>query len=725
MSDTTYRDAALTACYELGWWFTPLDGKKPKLNDWTTIPRIPLDTLLRHRGNVGLITGHGVYVVDLDAGADIANLHLPPTITVLTGKGRHLYYYYDGILPNSAGKLGAHIDTRGTGGQVVFVGSVHPETGHVYRWAPQYSPDEIEMAPLPQWIVDKLSARTTIDHLAAEIKAAPEGVRNATLNAKAFAAGRQVGLNKLARSDAERRLLKAALEAGLDEHESIATIASGLAAGIAKPRDLTGDVYIPGLHVSGDGRVIEQSAAGFADDVIEHLPADALYRRDNMAGEIVGTPGGQRWTQVKMDRMRIIIDRNMRLCAWNKGTLGFRFCSSDYGRLMVAHAGVTDTVRELRLMVQYPIYAHGFRRVPPGWHDGLYYDEPAALANLEPIRDPEHIHNVLLDLVTDFPFKSPADRDNFFGLLLTPIVSAALDGNRPMHLIQSPLERTGKSKLVNEVFGGVIIGRDTPSMQLTEKEEEREKRIFALLLRCESLCHFDNLPHYIDSPALASLLTTADFMGRKLNFSEAPVLPNTLTIVGTGNNVQASGEIAKRCIPIMIEPRTSTPETRTNFAHPDIRGYVRENRRTILACLLGMVENWLESGRRPSLKRLGGFEAWSETVGGILEANAFRAWRTNENAWRRQANPAGAELLDLVTEWHRIYGLAEVAAPTIRGIAQSAGLFAHIMAKPTEAAASVAFGRMLGRHVDAPIGSWHIRRAGAGHSRYRLDPIEK
>ena len=70
-----------------------------------------------------------------------------------------MYYRYRGSLEigNSAGKLGPHIDVRGEHGQVVFPGSVHPETGATYVWADGHAPWEIELADLPGHIVELLA----------------------------------------------------------------------------------------------------------------------------------------------------------------------------------------------------------------------------------------------------------------------------------------------------------------------------------------------------------------------------------------------------------------------------------------------------------------------------------------------------------------------------------------------------------------------------------------
>ena len=782
--------------YGLGWSFTPLDGKKPILKRWQSAPRELLEQALAWagQGNVGLRTGQasGVVAIDVDPGGEIEPLGLPGTVTALTGRpgAFHLYYRYAKPLGNSSGKLGPHIDVKADGGQVVFPGSVHPETGAVYAWAEGYEPWAVELAELPAHVAELLASperprkaaatparpagpktppepsaapppaenapkgradakvrhyvRTAMQLELHAVCAAPEGTRNRTLNKAAFALGQLVAGGYLARAEVEAALRGAAASAGLEAGEIEPTLRSGLDAGMQQPRTVelrpppAGDgqafdageyVLLPGPHKDDNDRHIEQSSADFAADVLARLPADAIYRRDFIPGEIIGAPGKRKWIEFACDRMRIMADSHMKLGKWvthrktEEQLLLYQACNKDAAGLIVAHAGGAPGVRELSLMVSYPVYAPGFVRIEPGWHDGLFYDEPAELRDLQPETDCEVIHNVLHDLVVDFPFKSEADRQNFFGLLLTPIVAPAVEGNRPMHLLNAPLERTGKSKLVNEVFGGVITGRDTPSMQITDREEEREKRILATLLQGETLMHLDNLPAYIDSPALASLLTTRWFIGRLLGYSRNVSLPNNLTIVGTGNNVQASGEIAKRIVPIMIEPASANPEARTDFQHPDIRVYVRKQRRTVLECLLGLVENWLAAGQPKNTNRLGGFENWAETVGGILQVNGLRAWRSNEGEWRKIANPRGSEMETFVELWHENFGATERTTKELMDLAEANGIFNFVFARNGFAARGSAFGKLLTRHTDAPIGTWRIRLRKGRRSLYQLEAI--
>ncbi len=782
--------------YGLGWSFTPLDGKRPVLKGWQSAPRESLEQALEWaaRGNVGLRTGRasGIVVIDVDPGADIEPLDLPGTATALTGRegAFHLYFRHDRPLKNSSKKLGPHIDVKADRGQVVFPGSVHPDTGATYTWAAGREPWNVEIVELPAHIVELLESPDRAEPAAAgppspaaletpsrpapdppaakaaraDAKAAryaqralqlelhalcsaADGTRNETLNRAAFSLGRLVGGGYLDRAGVEAALRAAAESIGLEPKEIDATLRSGLDSGMAQPRrvelrprprgegesDFDADEYIllPGPHKTDQDELIEQSSADFAADVLSRLPDDAIYRRDFIPGEIIGTPGRRKWVELSADRMRIVVDGHVKLGKWvthrqtKEQLLLYQACHKDAAGLVVAHATGAAGVRELSLMVSYPVYGPGFELVQPGWHDGLFYDEPDELRDLRPETDCEVIHNVLHDLVVDFPFKGEADRQNFFGLLLTPLIAPALDGNRPMHLLNAPLERTGKSKLVNEVFGGIVTGRDTPSMQITDREEEREKRILAMLLQGETLMHLDNLPSYIDSPALASLLTTQRFLGRLLGYSRNVSLPNHLTIVGTGNNVQASGEIAKRIVPILIEPTSAHPEARTDFRHPDIRAYVRRQRRTVLECLLGLVENWLAAGRPTCSDRLGGFESWSEVVGGILQVNGLRAWRTNEGEWRRRADARGEEMAAFVEAWHEAFGATERTPRELLDLARQQEFFNDIMARATPQAVGAAFGRMLGRHVDRPVRQWFIRRAGsATHATYLLQPIE-
>jgi AAA domain/Bifunctional DNA primase/polymerase, N-terminal len=102
--------------------------------------------------NIGIDLGRSnLTVLDFDAGDPPANLNLPKTFTVRTGKGQHVYF--QGTYPQQdlyfAGK---HVgEVKSAGGYVVGPRSLHP-TGAVYEPI-----DQSPIAPLPLDIVEKLT----------------------------------------------------------------------------------------------------------------------------------------------------------------------------------------------------------------------------------------------------------------------------------------------------------------------------------------------------------------------------------------------------------------------------------------------------------------------------------------------------------------------------------------------------------------------------------------
>ena len=146
--------------------------------------------------NIGLACGKpsNLFVIDIDGAEGEATLHklegmhgpLLPTREVITGRdgGRHVYYRLGKHkVRNSASKLGAGLDVRGTGGYVLLPPSIHP-SGRPYSWSVD-SADHMALAPdwLHAIIGDEKSGQgKPLEHwhrvLTGEIA---DGTRNSTL----------------------------------------------------------------------------------------------------------------------------------------------------------------------------------------------------------------------------------------------------------------------------------------------------------------------------------------------------------------------------------------------------------------------------------------------------------------------------------------------------------------------------------------------------------------
>jgi hypothetical protein len=286
------------------------------------------------------------------------------------------------------------------------------------------------------------------------------------------------------------------------------------------------------------------------------------------------------------------------------------------------------------------------------------------------------------------------------------------------------LERTGKGKLASETLGGVVLGRTAPVMPWAGSEEARDKRVTALLKRGDTIAVIDNLDTSLtfDSAVLAALLTSRQYTGRLLGKSEMVDLPNTLTLVATGNNVRCSGEIAKRTIPIVLQPKTDHPEARTDFKHSEVVAHVTRVRIDVLAALLGMIENWKA---RPVFhdQPMGGFDTWSRVCGGILFANGFTAWRTNFDSWVRHANPEGEDLRAFVNAWADRWPDEKKSSRDLVQLAEDLGVFPWVQRSKNEAGKAVSLSKSVLRKAEnRPVGSWVVRSSGSGsNSLYFLE----
>jgi hypothetical protein len=244
----------------------PDPGKHPRLRGWKRLaavdPAVAGEWWRRWPdANLGLATGRRFDVLDLDgeqgvealrAALSIEPLEHPGPVARTGGGGWHLLYAPT-RLGNRVGLLPG-VDWRGRGGLIVAPPSQHA-SGHRYTWVRPLTATQPEVPPgLRRLLAPPPTPRTTLPPapavtgrgggygraaLAREraaVAAAQPGLRNATLNRAAFNLGQLVTAGLLDAGEVRAVLLAGALEAGNPGAKARATIESGLAGGMAKPR---------------------------------------------------------------------------------------------------------------------------------------------------------------------------------------------------------------------------------------------------------------------------------------------------------------------------------------------------------------------------------------------------------------------------------------------------------------------------------------------------------
>jgi len=646
-------------------------------------------------------------VVDIDKNADLTGLQFPETVTVRTGSGGiHLYYTSDAPIGNTAGKLANYIDIRGTGGQVVAAGSVH-KNGKVYEYI--LSPAQTAIQPLPQWIMTVLTTEIApyiakaIDSECQSVANATEGTRNDTMNRAAFA---------LARFQADvppeylmAKLLRATT---LPRTEAVGVIQR--AFDTREPEKQPEPVQTNYILIPGQQQNKEIGTHVFTKSILDALPDQTIFKRGGIGVDIFN---GQT-NIIRPDKMRTIIDSHMRLGRRAEVKKEWKTiyvaASRDHANLVLSV--VPDSkIKTIDMFSTFPIFTRNWQLAKPGWHDGVYYDEKITVK--------PGLHNgILEDILTDFPWATDADRENFIALMLTPIIRYAINGNAPMFLIKASIARTGKTKLAEEVMGAVFLGKHSPAMQMARDETEQQKRIMAMLMQGDAIIHIDNVNQYIDSEAIATLVTASEYRGRILGLSEQKTAPNYTTLIATANNPEASSEIVNRIVPITLQPKTDHPELRSDFTHPHCFEYVLQNRHNILAHLIAMVQEWQEYQTK-SLIRLGGFEGWAKVIGGIMRHHGYDQFMSNWQDWKRAGDPTGNDLSSLIDLWWDKFHNMPISSGELCKLATEHDLFEHVLVnRRTDQAKAVSFSmRVMRKSVNTPVGNYIIKK-GPGRSYY-------
>lgn len=672
--------------HQRGWAYVRLNGKQPTITGWQRGEPAKLDLILKWTTsghNLGLRTGRpsGVVVIDDDSvdGSASAKLNLPTTVTVITGSGkRHLYFRApDFKVGNSVKTIAEGIDIRGDGGQVVFPGSIHPNTGRPYTWAPGLSPDEVELAELPADLLDKLRPRKkepkpkltlvmadapmTTDgdrsRIARYVRAAfeaeldrvcgsSEGSRNDTLNKAAFALGQFVGAGELSHDEVRSALVKAGLAIGLPQNEAEATIDSGLRAGEQEPRNL-GEIGKDDREASDQDSVEDDEPraeikllGGRLHIIVDKLELILLrqdppifYQRNTalvrlllVSAAAVGRTVARK-PQIQELTLPAIVDQLTRLVCWlrfDKKTEDFVEvdCPERVAATLSSRAGSLGIPSLVGLVDTPTLNTDGEPLSTPGYDrtSGLYL----AFAHgafppipLSPTRE-EAIEalGLILDVIREFPFVSEADRAVAVAAILTALIRPSLR-TAPLFAFVASKMGSGKS-LLADIVALIATGRPASVMSQGADENEDKKRMLPILAEGDGVAVIDNIERPFGSAALCSILTQTTWRDRVLGKSQTLAVPTTNTTwLATGNNILFVGDITTRVLICELDAKCEHPEERKfdrNLYH-----FIAENRAKLVIAGLTVLRAFHVAGRPDQqLKVFGRFEPWSDWVRSAL-----------------------------------------------------------------------------------------------------------
>lgn len=375
------------------------------------------------------------------------------------------------------------------------------------------------------------------------------------------------------------------------------------------------------------------------------------------------------------------------------------------------------------------------------------YDAPTGLylaskVPLDPVPDAptsaqvKTARNFLLgQFLGDFPWVGPADKANYVGLLVTPILRSYLRTLIPFGVVTSTMPGSGKTILTCGL--GMLYGQRV--LTWTSNDEELRKAITSVLADPVGAIIFDNLAEgtTIDSPVLARLITDRTWADRLLGRNTTAAFQNDRVWTATGNNLRLGGDMRTRSVLVGLNPDMPRPEERTGFVIPTLDQWilVPANQRLVLWHLLVLVADWTRSGapRRPGLT-MRQFTTWAEAVGGFLEHHGIEGFLANVETVR-DIDDDEAGWISFFAQWRKIFGDEAVTSSRLRASAEVAwepggrrddpwdGLFLTDIRG--RALSPKSLGKLLTGQADRYRGPYRLRSRMDPHSKVKTWQVEE
>jgi hypothetical protein len=263
----------------------------------------------------------------------------------------------------------------------------------------------------------------------------------------------------------------------------------------------------------------------------------------------------------------------------------------------------------------------------------------------------------------DFCWAGAADRANAIGLLLT-VTGRPMFPLVPLFVIDASVSGAGKGFFVSTLCI-VAMGEVPQFIELPADKEEQRKKITTALLEGRTLIAWDEA-HVIGGHTLAMALTAEKYGDRILGGNKMMSVDNRYTMVGLGNNVQVVGDMKRRVVPVRLVPDVEDPEHLTGWRHPDLPGWVRQNRGELLWAALVIWRNWIASGRPEADVTMGSFERWARGTGGALETAGIGGFLGSTARWLDDSgDDNAAELAEHLAMLHAVFGAERFTAKDV------------------------------------------------------------
>lgn len=320
------------------------------------------------------------------------------------------------------------------------------------------------------------------------------------------------------------------------------------------------------------------------------------------------------------------------------------------------------------------------------------------------------------DWLRDFPWAKPADMVNAIAGLLT-VTGRPFFSLSPLFVVDASTPGSGKGLLVTTLLA-IVTGESPEFMELPANGDEQRKKITAAMLAGKTVITWDE-SHIIAGRSLAMALTAETYSDRILGGNKLMSVRNRATQFSLGNNVQVWGDMKRRVVPIRLTPDDEHPELRSEFKHPNLGQWVRQNRGQLLAAALTIWRYWYVSGRPRCGVSLGSFERWAQCVGGALEAAALPGFLSHTADWLDSADDDAAEWAEHLAALRTRYEATKFTALDVASAHGMGQIEVPWFKRDADVPLYKALGYRYREFRDRRFGDFRLVQCGVSHGRTR------
>jgi hypothetical protein len=344
-------------------------------------------------------------------------------------------------------------------------------------------------------------------------------------------------------------------------------------------------------------------------------------------------------------------------------------------------------------------------------------------------REVQEARGYLNEMICDFPFQEASDRANALGLCITPPLRPVIIGNVPMATVSARGPGTGKGLLIIGIYL-LGTGRVAPMAGLPVAEDEVRKFITSRLIMGDPIIAFDNLEEDLESPTLCRALTAPEWEDRLLGHNRIVRLPQRAVWIANGNNLKLKGDLPRRCFPIQLDAKMARPWERTEFRHGNLQEWILQNRGNLLAAILTIARAWFAAGRpepKKAVPVMGGFEGWTNTIGGILCFSGIEGFLENLHQFHGEVDLETPEWEAFLSIWGEVIGDSPTTCQKVEVIIRGNSDFAatlpgelgDVLKDPKKSFAKT-LGKALAKKEKRPYGEKNLALQKAGTEKHAI-----